>query len=67
MKKKQVVVYVAPIITNGPEDRHVKNGERISLYCSASGFPTPTIAWRYQNTLISGGRISLTSFPGESL
>lgn len=43
----QVHVREPPTIKLRPEDKYIKNvGEKVTLPCSASGSPAPTIHWR---------------------
>ena len=44
----------APKITVAPSDKKVKENQPVTLYCRASGHPTPDVFWRRAGRRITG-------------
>ncbi|XP_065905337.1 hemicentin-1-like isoform X3 [Dysidea avara] len=49
-----VVVYVAPIITQGPTDVSAMIDGSVVFTCTATGIPLPTITWMDENIILMG-------------
>merc|ERR1719186_179859 len=47
--KADITVYVYPKFLSTPSDITVNGGEKATLECSATGFPTPRISWSKDN------------------
>ena len=48
----------APVFTNALTDKHVKDGEPVSLECEVKGSPRPQISWFKGNTEILDSQVS---------
>ena len=60
---RQVLVQLAPVITEAPNDLEVNAGDRVEMFCAATGVPVPKIRWKFQNQLVPG---TSTESPGKS-
>ena len=58
---------VAPTITNAPLNHMVTEGESVTLQCTATGTPSPTISWLKDGDAIeSSSEVTIVSTPGTS-
>ena len=47
-----ILYIVSPFVTEHPQDQNVTiSKDNITLNCTATGFPSPTITWFHNNTL----------------
>ena len=44
---------VAPLVLNAPSDLHVATAGDVTLMCSASGYPVPSISWTHNGTAVN--------------
>ena len=43
------VLYVRPVIAEGPLEQYVNKGDSVRLSCRADSFPVPNYQWEYMN------------------
>jgi hypothetical protein len=58
-------ITIIPVVTLDPISETNFAGQLITLYCTATGSPTPTYQWYKDGALISGAVLSSYSFYGE--
>ena len=59
------LIQVSPQIIEPPINQSVTEGNSVNFSCRASGVPTPTLAWVFNNADLSSG-INQYSYEGES-